>query len=40
MTMILGEKWDDYLGFECDDYDVYDPFAEESDTDQKGDADD
>lgn len=27
-AMILGERWDDYYGFDCDNYDEYDPFAE------------
>ena len=26
--MILGEKYDDYYGFDCDNYDPYDPFEE------------
>lgn len=33
--MILGEKWDDYYGFECDDYDAYDPFEGESEADSE-----
>ena len=24
----LGEKYDDYWGFDCDNYDPYDPFEE------------
>lgn len=27
--MVLGERYDEYYGFECDDYDAYDPFGEE-----------
>lgn len=28
--MILGEHYDEYLGFDCDNYDAYDPFEGES----------
>lgn len=31
--MILGERYDDYMGFDCDNYDPYDPFATESQAD-------
>lgn len=28
--MILGEHYDEYMGFDCDNYDPYDPFEEHS----------
>lgn len=31
--MILGEKYDEYMGFDCDNYDPYDPFEGEPDSD-------
>lgn len=27
--MILGERYDERYGFDCDNYDPYDPFAED-----------
>lgn len=33
--MILGEKYDEYYGFECDNYDAYDPFEGESGADSE-----
>ena len=31
--MILGEKYDEYMGFDCDNYDPYDPFADGPESD-------
>lgn len=33
--MILGERYDEYYGFECDDYDAYDPFEGASEDDSE-----
>lgn len=33
--MILGERYDGYYGFECDDYDAYDPFEGASEDDSE-----
>ena len=30
--MILGERYDEYMGFDCGNYDSYDPFADRPET--------